>query len=187
MHTASLHCNTIRIETRSQLQKKSSKSYLKRMQYSLTTKSVNVTISMVMWALRKHSEALKPTLKRYSAMQALEDFATYLIRYLAAVAAFSATTSSASALGVAAAAAAGVGAETLSMIWNSQLKMCSRAKKKKSRYRVLTDAKSVVAVELLRGPNHASAQYVTGRVRQMTGLVPTAGEVAEHNKLKKSS
>src|SRR5215217_2194693 len=119
-------------------------------------------------------------------MQALEDFATYLIRYLAAVAAFSATTSSASALGVAA-AAAGVGAETLSMIWNSQLKMCSRAKKKKSRYRVLTDAKSVVAVELLRGPNHASAQYVTGRVRQLTGLVPTAGEVAEHNKLKKSS
>src|SRR5215217_3442072 len=118
-------------------------------------------------------------------MQALEDFATYLIRYLAAVAAFSATTSSASALEVA--AAAGVGAETLSTIWNSQLKMCSRAKKKKSRYRVLTDAKSVVAVELLRGPNHASAQYVTGRVRQLTGLVPTAGEVAEHNKLKKSS
>src|SRR5215207_3695295 len=101
-------------------------------------------------------------------MQALEDFATYLIRYLAAEAAFLATTSSASALG---AAAAGVGAETLSTIWNSQLKMCLRARKKKSRYRVLTDAKSVVAVELRRGPNYASARYVTGRVRQSAYIV----------------
>src|ERR687894_3025722 len=106
MHTASLHCNTIQIETRSQAQKKSSKSYLKRMLYSQTKKSVSVTMSMVMWALRKHSEGLKPTLKRYSAVQALEGFATYLIRYLAAEEeeeeALSATTSSASALGVAA-------------------------------------------------------------------------------------
>ena len=66
---------------------------------------------------------------------------------------------------------AGVGAETSSTTWKSQLKMCSEARRKKSRYLVLTDARGVVGAGPRLGPNHASAQYVTGRVRQSEYIV----------------
>ena len=89
----------------------------------------------------------------------------------AAEGAFSATISSALALEAAVVVAAGVGAETSSTTWKSQLKMCSEARRKKSRYLVLTDARSVVGAGPRLGPNHASAQYVTGRVRQSEYIV----------------
>ena len=49
--------------------------------------------------------------------------------------------------------------------------MCSEARRKKSRYLVLTDARGVVGAGPRLGPNHASAQYVTGRVRQSEYIV----------------
>ena len=73
--------------------------------------------------------------------------------------------------GLEAVVAVGVGAETSSTTWKSQLKMCSEARRKKLRYLVLTDARSVVGAGLRLEPNHASAQYVTGRVRQSEYIV----------------
>lgn len=61
-------------------------------------------------------------------MQALEEFAISLIKYLAVEGAFLETTSSTSGLGV---VAVDGGAEILSTIWNLQLKMCSRARRRK--------------------------------------------------------
>ena len=79
--------------------------------------------------LRKHSEDPKPILKRYSmhaGFGGIRDIFDQIFGREAA--AFSATTSSTLGSGV---EEAGEEAEISSTIWNLQLKMCSRARRKK--------------------------------------------------------